>query len=130
MIPALIRKFHEAKITQAKEVVVWGTGTPKREFLYNEDMADGCVYLMNLPGNHYQSLLGREESVTGKFEPPLVNIGYGADVTIKELAETVKAVVGYTGEIVFDITKPNGTPRKLLDVGLLTKMGWKAKERA
>jgi GDP-L-fucose synthase len=127
VIPALIRKFHEAKSTNAKEVVVWGTGKPKREFLYNEDMADACVYLMNLPDEKYQSLLGSDESATGKFEPPLVNIGCGTDVTIKELAEKVKQVVGYAGNIVFDSTKPDGTMRKLMDVSLLTKLGWKAK---
>lgn len=127
VIPALIRKFHEAKINNASEVVVWGTGTPKREFLYNEDMADACVYLMNLPDAQYQSLLGSDEFATGRFEPPLVNIGYGSDITIKELAETVGKVIGYKGNIVFDITKPDGTMRKLMDVSLLRKMGWIAK---
>jgi GDP-L-fucose synthase len=126
VIPALIRKFHDAKINNASEVVVWGTGTPKREFLYNEDMADACVYLMNLPDTQYQSLLGSDEFATGKFEPPLVNIGYGSDITIKELAETIGKVIGYTGNIVFDTTKPDGTMRKLMDVSLLSKMGWKA----
>lgn len=126
VIPALIRKFHEAKVNNASEVVVWGTGKPKREFLYNEDMADACVYLMNLPDTQYQCLLGSDEFATGKFEPPLVNIGYGSDITIKELAETVGKVIGYTGKIVFDTTKPDGTMRKLMDVRLLTKMGWKA----
>lgn len=126
VIPALIRKFHEAKVNNAPEVVVWGTGTPKREFLYNEDMADACVYLMNLPETQYQSLLGSDEFATGKFEPPLVNIGYGEDITIKELAETVGQVVGYTGNIVFDTSKPDGTMRKLMDVSLLSRMGWKA----
>lgn len=127
VIPALIRKFHEAKVNKASEVVVWGTGTPKREFLYNEDMADACVYLMNLPDNQYQSLLGSDEFATGKFEPPLVNIGYGEDITIKQLAETVKQAIGYTGNIVFDTSKPDGTMRKLMDVSLLSKMGWKAR---
>lgn len=127
VIPALIRKFHEAKINNANEVVVWGTGTPKREFLYNEDMADACVYLMNLPDNQYQSLLGSDEFATGKFEPPLVNIGYGSDITIKELAETIGQVIGYAGNIVFDITKPDGTPRKLMNVDRLHGLGWKAK---
>lgn len=126
VIPALIRKFHDAKINNASEVIVWGTGTPKREFLYNEDMADACVYLMNLPDTQYQSLLGSDEFATGKFEPPLVNIGYGSDITIKELAETVGKVIGYTGKIVFDTSKPDGTMRKLMDVSLLSKMGWKA----
>lgn len=126
VIPALIRKFHEAKVNNSSEVIVWGTGTPKREFLYNEDMADACVYLMNLPDAQYQSLLGSDEFATSKFEPPLVNIGYGSDITIKELAETVGRVIGYTGKIVFDTTKPDGTMRKLMDVSLLTKTGWKA----
>lgn len=126
VIPALIRKFHEAKINGDKEVVVWGTGKPRREFLYSEDMADACVYLMNLSDDKYQSLLGSDESKTGKFEPPLVNIGVGEDVTIKELADLVKTVTGYQGDLVFDTTKPDGTPRKLMDVGRLNAMGWRA----
>ena len=126
VIPALIRKFHEAKQANAKEVVVWGTGTPKREFLYSEDMADACVFLMNLPDAKFDSLLGSDESKTGRFEPPLVNIGVGDDITIKELAETVKQVVGYAGEIVFDATKPDGTVRKLMDVGKMSAMNWRA----
>ena len=127
VIPALIRKFHEAKIANAKEVVVWGTGTPKREFMYNEDMADACVYLMNLPDEKYNSLLGSDETVSGKFEPPLVNIGVGSDVTIRDLADTVKRVTKYTGEIVFDASKPDGTPRKLMDVSRLLGIGWQGK---
>lgn len=126
VIPALIRKFHEAKINNAPTVTVWGTGTPRREFLYSEDMADACVFLMNLQDEKYESLLGSDEAKTGKFEPPLVNIGVGEDVTIKELAETVKQVVGYEGEIVFDTTKPDGTARKLMDVGRLTAIGWQS----
>ncbi|MDP3538780.1 MAG: GDP-L-fucose synthase [Azonexus sp.] len=125
VIPALIRKFHEAKVANAKEVVVWGTGTPKREFLYSEDMADACVFLSNLPDDQYESLLGSDESKSGKFEPPLVNVGVGEDVTIKELAETVKQVVGFAGEIVFDTSKPDGTPRKLMDVSRLLQVGWR-----
>jgi len=127
VIPALVRKFHEAKIQSKPEVVVWGTGTPRREFLYNEDMADACVFLMNLPEDQYQSLLGSDESKTGRFEPPLINIGVGHDVTIKELSESVKAVVAYDGNIVFDTTKPDGTPRKLLDVRKLQGIGWQAR---
>ncbi len=127
VIPALIRKFHEAKIVNATTVTVWGTGTPKREFMYSEDMADACVYLMNLPEAEFKSLLGSDESITGKFEPPMVNIGVGHDVTIKELAQTVKQIVGYTGSIVFDASKPDGTPRKLMDVELLSRIGWSAK---
>ena len=126
VIPALIRKFHEAKVANAKEVVVWGTGTPRREFMYSEDMADACVYLMNLADDQYQSLLGSDESKSGKFEPPLINIGVGHDVTIKELAETVKQVTGYTGAIVLDASKPDGTPRKLMDVALLASIGYAA----
>lgn len=126
VIPALIRKFHEAKVANAPTVIVWGTGTPRREFLYSEDMADACVFLMNLPDEKYDSLLGSDESKTGRFEPPLVNIGVGEDVTIKELAETVGKVVGYSGEIVFDTSKPDGTPRKLMDVSKLSTAGWTA----
>ena len=125
VIPALIRKFHEAKEAMAPTVTVWGTGTPRREFLYSEDMADACVFLMKLPDEQYDSLLGSDESKTGKFEPPLVNIGVGEDVTIRELAETVKQVVGYEGELVFDATKPDGTPRKLMDVSRLHDAGWR-----
>lgn len=126
VIPALIRKFHEAKVANAPSVIVWGSGTPRREFLYSEDMADACVFLMSLSAESYDILLGSDESTSGKFEPPLVNIGVGEDVTIKELAELVKQVVGYNGQIVFDATKPDGTPRKLLDVSRLAGMGWSA----
>ena len=125
VIPALIRKFHEAKKANAKEVVVWGTGTPRREFLYSEDMADACVFLMNLPDDEYDSLLGSDESKTGKFEPPLINIGIGEDMMIRELAEMVKQAIGFEGEIVFDSTKPDGTPRKLMDVGRINRFGWR-----
>ena len=127
VIPALIRKFHEAKLGGAREVVVWGSGTPRREFLYSEDMADACVHLMNLPQEQFQSLLGSDESISGKFEPPLINIGVGDDVTIEELARTVQAVVGYEGDVVFDPSKPDGTPRKLMDVGKLARNGWQAR---
>ena len=127
VIPALIRKFHEAKQTNATEVIVWGTGTPKREFLFSEDMADACVFLMNLPDEKYDNLLGSDESKTGKFEPPLVNVGVGTDVSIKELAESVKQTVGFEGAIAFDSSKPDGTPRKLLDSRRLNMMGWASK---
>jgi GDP-L-fucose synthase len=126
VIPALIRKFHQAMQVKAREVVVWGTGTPRREFLYSEDMADACVFLMNLSDEKFDSLLGSDEAKTGKFEPPLVNIGVGEDVTIRELAEMVKQVVGFEGEIAFDTSKPDGTFRKLMDVGKLSAMGWRA----
>ena len=127
VIPALIRKFHEAKVNNSPTVTVWGTGTPKREFLYSEDMADACVFLLSLPDAQYDTLLGSDEAATGVFMPPLVNIGVGDDLTIKELAETVKVVVGYGGQIVFDTSKPDGTPRKLLDVARLNSMGWTAR---
>ncbi len=127
VIPALIRKFHDAKERNATTVTVWGTGTPRREFLYSEDMADACVYLMGLPDDRFQLLLGSDEAKTGEFVPPLVNIGVGQDLTIQELAETVKQVIGYQGGLVFDTTKPDGTPRKLLDVSRLHEMGWRAR---
>jgi GDP-L-fucose synthase len=126
VIPALIRKFHEAKVNGARQVVVWGSGTPRREFLYSEDMAGACVYLMNLPDALFGRLLGSDETVSGIFEPPLLNIGVGEDVTIAELSELVRQAVGFTGEIVFDPSKPDGTPRKLLDVSRLNALGWKA----
>jgi GDP-L-fucose synthase len=104
-------------------VTVWGTGTPKREFLYSEDMADACVYLMRLPDAQFVLLLGQDRN---DGLPPLMNIGVGHDLTIRELAETVKDVVGYKGTLEFDASKPDGTPRKLMDVGRLNAMGWKA----
>jgi len=127
VIPALIRKFHAAKTSNAPAVSVWGTGTPRREFMYSEDMADACIYLMNLPDATFNTLLGSDEAKTGIFMPPVVNIGVGTDLTIKQLAETVKDVVGYTGRIEFDSTKPDGTPRKLMDVSRLHGLGWQAK---
>lgn len=109
VLPALIRKAHEAKLREDKELVVWGTGTPMREFLYADDLADACVHLM-------------EQGYDG----PLVNIGTGTDVTIRELAEIVVDVVGFKGSLTFDTTKPDGTPRKLMDVSRLSGLGWKA----
>jgi len=123
VIPALIRRFHEARLANAPSVTVWGSGTPRREFLYSEDMADACVYLMNLPDDKFVPLLGQDRN---DGLPPLMNIGVGHDLSIHELAETVKDVVGYQGAIEFDPTKPDGTPRKLMDVGRLNTMGWKA----
>lgn len=108
VLPALIRRFHEAKEAGAPSVTVWGSGTPKREFLFADDLAAACVYLML----HYD-------------EKELVNIGTGEDLSIRELAETVKEVVCYEGDIVFDASKPDGTPRKLMDVSKLHKLGWK-----
>ena len=126
VIPALIRKFHEAKLANRSAVTVWGTGTPRREFLYSSDMADACVFLMNLSDAQFDTMLGSDEAATGIFMPPLVNIGVGADVTIKALAEAVKQTVGYQGNIEFDSSKPDGTPRKLLDVTRLNSLGWVA----
>jgi GDP-L-fucose synthase len=123
VIPALIRRFHEAKLANTPSVTVWGSGTPKREFLYSEDMADACVYLMNLPDEQFVPLLGQDRN---DGLAPLMNIGVGHDLSIRELAETVKDVVGYQGKLEFDATKPDGTPRKLMDVGRLNDMGWQA----
>jgi GDP-L-fucose synthase len=108
VLPAMIRKFHEAKVSYAQSVTIWGTGSPMREFLHADDMADACVYLMH----HYN-------------EPGLVNIGTGKDITIKGLAEMVQKIVGYGGELEFDTSKPDGTPRKLMDVSKLHHLGWK-----
>lgn len=127
VIPALLRKFHDAKQRGERTVTIWGTGTPRREFLYSDDMADACVFLMNLPDDKFESLLGSDESQSGRFEPPLINVGVGEDVTIRELAELVGRIVGFDGELVFDTTKPDGTPRKLMDVGRLESIGWTAR---
>jgi GDP-L-fucose synthase len=109
VVPALIRRFHEAKAACASNAVVWGTGTARREFLYVDDLADACIHLMkNYSGDE------------------LINIGTGEDITIAEFARVVAAIVGYTGEISFDTSRPDGTPRKLLDVSRLAKLGWRA----
>lgn len=110
VLPALIRKAHEAKLRNDKNLVVWGSGTPMREFLYVDDLADACVFLME-NGNH----------------DGLINVGTGSDVTIRELAEIVMEVVGFQGEVVFDSSKPDGTPRKLLSVDKMRSLGWTAK---
>ena len=123
VIPALIRRFPEAKLANAPNVTVWGTGTPKREFLCSEDMADACVYLMNLPDEQFVPLLGQDRN---DGLAPLVNIGVGHDISISELAETVAAAVGYAGKLSFDASKPDGTPRKLMNVDRLNAMGWTA----
>jgi GDP-L-fucose synthase len=123
VIPAMIRRFHEAKLARAKSVAIWGTGTPRREFLYSDDMADACVYLMTLPDERYVPLLGRESN---DGLAPLVNIGVGHDLTIRELAETIKAVVGFEGVLEFDTSRPDGTPRKLMDVSRMSGLGWRA----
>lgn len=125
VIPALIRKVHEAKVTNAKEVVVWGTGTPRREFMYSEDMADGCVYLMNLSENKFLDLLSIDKSRVDQSNRSIVNMGVGGDISIRELANLIIKIVGFEGNLVFDSGKPDGTPRKLLDVSRLAEMGWR-----
>lgn len=117
VLPALVRKFHEAKEQGDKEVIVWGTGTPRREFLYSDDLASACLMLMNHGW-------GKISTNFPKPNLPLINIGYGEDVTIRELAEMIKQVVGYQGEMRFDTNKPDGTPRKLLDVEKIKVLGW------
>ena len=127
VIPALLRKFHDAKARGASAVSVWGSGQPRREFLYSDDMADACVHLMSLPDEAYGKLLGSDEATSGRFEPPLVNVGTGEDVSIAELARLVAETTGFRGRIEFDPTKPDGTPRKLLDVRRLEATGWRAR---
>lgn len=127
VIPALIRKFHEAKARGDASVTVWGTGTPRREFLFSDDMADACVHLISLPEASYIRLLGSDESRDGIFEPPVVNVGVGQDMEIRELAAAIARVVGFEGQVVFDSTMPDGTPRKLMDVSRLHGLGWRAK---
>ena len=124
VIPALLRKFHEARAMARPNVTVWGSGEPRREFMYSDDMAAACVFLMNLPQASFDALLGSDEALTGRFEPPLINIGVGEDLSIRELAQTIQEVVGYQGEIVFDRSKPDGTPRKLMDVSCLSALGF------
>ena len=110
VMPALIQKIHQAKISKAKYVTIWGTGSPKREFLHVDDMASACVFLMN------------KESLKD-----IVNVGYGSDLTVRELAELICRVIGFTGELKFDPSKPDGTPRKLLDISRLQNLGWQPK---
>jgi len=117
VIPALIRRFHEAKVNGADKVVIWGTGTPRREFLYVDDMADACVHVMQL-----------QQSVYEKHTTPMlshINVGTGEDVTIREVAEIIRKAVGFQGEIEFDASKPDGTPRKLMNTAKLTSLGWR-----
>ena len=123
VIPALIRKFHEAKINNKSSVAVWGSGTPKREFLCSDDMAKGCLYLMNLPDGRFKPLLALDRN---DGLPPLLNMGSGTDLTIAELANLVKDIVGFRGEIVLDNSKPDGTMRKLMDSTRLNQLGWYA----
>ena len=119
VIPALIRRFHEAKVNNTLSVAIWGTGTPKREFLYVDDMAAACVHVMNLPKETYDQ----------HTQPMLshINVGCGHDITIKELAEAIAKTIGYQGDITFDPRKPDGAPRKLMDSTRLNALGWQAK---
>ena len=110
VVPALIRKFHEAKINEEPFVEIWGTGTPRREFLYVDDLADACIFLMN----HYE-------------DSEIINVGTGKDITVNELALMISEIVGFEGKLRYDTTRPDGTPRKLLDVSKINKLGWKAK---
>lgn len=120
VLPALIRKMHEAKLRGDKEVVVWGTGTPKREFLYSEDMADACIHLLELDAERLSIMFN-------DLAPPLVNIGCGNDLPIWDLAELVRDAVGFSGGLKFDTSRPDGTMRKLLDVSRINALGWKHK---
>lgn len=117
VLPALMRRAAEAKKIDACEMVVWGSGSPRRELLYSDDLAEACLFLMNLDESQYSTLLT-------DTDPPLINIGTGEDVTIRELAELVSKTVGFNGNLVFDATRPDGTPRKLMDVTRLHRLGW------
>ncbi|HXM94759.1 MAG TPA: GDP-L-fucose synthase [Candidatus Dormibacteraeota bacterium] len=123
VIPALIRKMHEAKMSAKREVALWGTGTPRREFLYSEDLADACLFLMNLNNQEFDLLASSET------DAPLINVGSGRDQTIREIAELIAEVVGFDGSLKFDSSKPDGTPRKLLDTSRLSSLGWAPKTR-
>lgn len=127
VLPALIRRFHEAAngaacktggVAPPPAVTLWGTGDPRREFLYSDDLAAACVYLLGLPESVFRELVCSED------EPPLINIGCGEDLTIRDLATIVADVVGYRGQVIWDATKPNGTPRKILDVNRIKSLGW------
>jgi GDP-L-fucose synthase len=119
VLAALLRKAIEAKARTESKLTVWGSGTPRREFLYSEDLGQACVFLMNLPDEKFDSLLRKDE-------PPLLNVGVGEDIAIRDLAELICRVVGFKGELAFDRSKPDGAPRKLLDVSRIHDLGWKA----
>jgi GDP-L-fucose synthase len=120
VLPALMRKAAEARLAGEKKLLIWGTGTPRREFLYSDDLAQACIHLLNLPDPVYDSLLTKDTA-------PLINVGTGEDLTIRELAELVSEVLEFDGELVFDPTRADGTPRKLLDVSRINALGWKAR---
>jgi len=119
VIPALLSKMHKAKVSGVAEVEIWGSGSPRREFLYSDDAANACVFLMNLSDEKLKSI------VTDEDIPPIVNIGCGKDQTIREIAELIAEVVGCNSRLEFDLSKPDGTPRKLLDISRLAALGWK-----
>ncbi|MGB7188982.1 MAG: GDP-L-fucose synthase [Acidobacteriaceae bacterium] len=120
VLAALLRKALEAKAAGAREIMVWGSGTPRREFLFSRDLAEACVFLMNLPEEKFDALLRADE-------PPLLNVGTGEDLSIRELAEMICRIAGFGGELSFDASKPDGTPRKLLDVSRIHALGWRAR---
>ena len=124
VLPALIRKMHEAKARGDSTVTIWGTGAPLREFVYSDDMADACILLMQLPDAEFDALINPAPE---NSQPPLVNIGYGSDLPIRELAQMIAGIVGFGGNLVFDTDKPDGTPRKLLDGSRLEQLGWRPK---
>lgn len=119
VIPALLRKFHLAKVAGDPSVTMWGTGTPKREFLFVDDMAEACIHVMNLKQDTYESQISAAS--------PLINVGTGIDLTIRELGEMIGEIIGFEGEILQDTEKPDGTPQKLLDVSRMKDLGWQAK---
>ena len=119
VVPALLRKMHEAKASQAAEVSIWGSGSPQRAFLYSDDAADACVFLMNLPDDEL-------DGIVQDPMPPIVNVGCDTEITIRELAELIADIVGFKGQLVFDLSKPDGTPRKVLDSSRLAALGWTA----
>lgn len=119
VLPALIRKFHEAKKNGEKTATAWGTGRPRREFMFSEDMADACIFLISLSEENFYPLCSQAT--------PIINVGSGKDITIGELVELVKQVVGYKGAVVWDVNQPDGTPRKLLDVHKIAELGWRPK---
>jgi GDP-L-fucose synthase len=125
VLPALIRKFHEAKVNAAPQVVVWGSGKPLREFLHSDDLAAACLYLLQLDDSRFVGLLGNSTNQQqNDFAPPLINIGSGQEVSIAQLATMVGEAVGYRGAITYDASKPDGTPRKLMDSSLMRALGW------
>jgi GDP-L-fucose synthase len=124
VIPALVRKFHEAKVNKQANVIVWGTGKPRREFLYSHDMAEACLFLMNLDDELFKSLLATERN---DGAPPVLNLGCNNDVSIADLANFAKKVTGFKGDIIYDKSKPDGTMQKLMDSSKLNNLGWEAK---